>query len=81
MIWLVWNYERETEADACRIDAQDCLEAAEEWARRDGAADPMAYDQHIRNGLDLRVRLDGGGQTYKVVVEAEASIHYYARMA
>jgi len=32
MIWLVWS-EDETEADALRIDAQDCLEAAEEGAR------------------------------------------------
>ena len=76
MIWLVWNSVGETEADALRIDEQFGVEAAEEWARRDGAADPMAYEQHLRNGLDLRVRLDGHGQTYRVVVEAEATVHY-----
>jgi len=81
MIWLVWNYEGETEADACRIDAQDCLEAAEKWARQDGAADPMAYTEHLNNGLDLRVRLDGEGQFYKVAVDAEAIVHYHARRA
>ena len=76
MIWIVWNSVGETEADARRIDEQSCVEAAEEWARRDGAADPMAYEQHLRNGLDLRARLDGHGQVYRVVVAAEATVHY-----
>lgn len=76
MIWLVWNSEDETEAESLRIDAQDCVEAAEEWARRDGAADPMNCDRHLRNGLDLRARADGTGTYYRVVVEAEALVHY-----
>ena len=81
MTWLVWDGGTETEADALRIDAQDCLEAAEEWARRDGAADPMSYERHLRNGLDLRARLDGEGQFYRVMVDAEATIHYHAKRA
>lgn len=76
MSWLVWNSYGETEADAVRIDAENCPEAAEEWARRDGDTDPGRCGVHVRNGLDLRVRLEGYGTVYRVQVEAEAVINY-----
>jgi len=81
MTWLVWDSAGETEADAWRIDAQDCLEAAEEWARRVGDGDPMSCERHLRDGLELRVLLDGERQVCKVVIEAETVIHYHARRA
>lgn len=77
MIWLVWNSDGESEADAKRIDAQDYIKAAEEWARLDGCGEPANREQHLRNGLDLRARADGHGQFYRVRVEAESSINYF----
>lgn len=77
MIWLVWNGNGETEADAVRIDAEDCVEAAEEWARRDGAADSI--NTHLQHDLSLRVRPDGPGEICCVRVWAESEIRYYGQ--
>lgn len=83
MIWLVWCPDRgETDADARGIDAQDCVDACEVWARRDGQADPAVISAHLSDGLDLRARTDCKlmkSETHRVMVEAEATVHYSAR--
>lgn len=77
MIWLVWRAD-EIETDARRIDAQDCLSAAEEWARRDGEANPAHVACHIADGVRLRVRADGEDRVHDVRVSAEAEVRYSA---
>ena len=80
MIWLVWlPAAGETEADARRIDAQDCIEAAEEWARRDSAANPEAAQRHLSGGLVLEV-LGGANDSYTVEVTAEITLRYSGRV-
>jgi len=79
MIWLVWNNDGETEADSRRIDASNYFDAAEEWARCAGRADPTVCNQHIRDGLVLLARTrDEDARIYKLKVSATSIVYYCA---
>lgn len=76
MIWLVWDSDGETVADAHRIDEHDCISAAEEWARRDGWSDAANIDSHLKFGLRLCVAASETSTPFVVKVYAEASVTY-----
>lgn len=77
MIWLIWNSEEgETKADAMRIYAQDCISAAEKWARHEKGIDPAAFDRHLQYDLSLCAQREGTDEMYRVGVHADVSDGY-----